>query len=103
LYTEIPRAEATGNLDLRIQCRAARIEHGANGLVTGVVYRDREGKEQRQKARIVCVACNSVETARLLLLSESARYPRGLANSSDQVGRNSSSPTGGVRGGLLHY
>jgi choline dehydrogenase-like flavoprotein len=75
LYTEIPRAEATGNLDLRSQCRAARIEHGENGLVTGVVYRDPQGKEQRQKARIVCVACNSVETARLLLLSESARFP----------------------------
>ncbi len=75
LYTEIPRAEATGNLDLRTQCRAMRIEHGANGLVSGVVYRDPQGREQRQKARIVCVACNSVETARLLLLSESARFP----------------------------
>ena len=88
LYTEIPRAEATGNLDLRIESRAVRIEHGADGKVTGVVYRDPEGKEQRQRARIVCVACNSVETARLLLLSESARFPHGLANSTDQVGRN---------------
>ena len=88
LYTEIPRAEATGNLDLRIQSRAVRIEHGADGKVTGVVYRDPQGAEQRQAARVVCVACNSVETARLLLLSESARFPHGLANSSDQVGRN---------------
>jgi choline dehydrogenase-like flavoprotein len=88
LYTEIPRAEATGNLDLRVQSRAVRIEHGEDGRVAGVVYRDPQGKEQRQRARIVCVACNSVETARLLLLSESARFPRGLANSSDQVGRN---------------
>lgn len=88
LYTEIPRAEATGNLDLRIKSRAARIEHGENGLVSGVVYRDANGQEQRQRARLVCVACNSVETARLLLLSESARFPHGLGNSSDQVGRN---------------
>ena len=29
LYTEIPRAEATGNLDLRVECTATRIEHGA--------------------------------------------------------------------------
>ena len=65
-----------------------RIEHGANGRVTAVVYREPQGQEQRQKARIVCVACNAVETARLLLLSESARFPHGLANSSDQVGRN---------------
>jgi len=88
LYTEIPRAEATGNLDLRIRSRAVRIEHGNDGRVTGVVYRDSQGREQRQKARIVCVACNSVETARLLLLSDSGRFPHGLANSSDQVGRH---------------
>jgi len=101
LYTEIPRAEATGNLDLRIECRALRIEHGADGLVTGVVYRDSRGQEQRQRARIVCVACNSVETSRLLLLSESARFPQGLANSSDQVGRNFSHHTGGFVWGVF--
>ena len=88
LYTEIPQAEATGNLDLRTQCMATRIEHGPDGRVTAVIYRDSEGKEQRQKARIVCVAGNSIETPRLLLLSESARFPHGLANSSGQVGRN---------------
>ena len=88
LYTEIPRAEATGNLDLRIQCMATKIEHGADGRVTGVVYKDAKGQEQRQKARVVCVAGNALETPRLLLLSESAKYPHGLANSSDQVGRN---------------
>lgn len=88
LYTEIPRAEATGNLDLRINSMVTRIEHDATGKVTGVVYRDADGRERRQKARIVCVAGNSIETARLLLLSESAKFPHGLANSSDQVGRN---------------
>ena len=59
-----------------------------------MVYRDPAGIEQRQKARVVCVACNAVETTRLLLLSESARYPNGLANSSDQVGRNFCHHTG---------
>ena len=88
LYTEIPRAEATGNLDLRSECQATHIEHGADGKVTGVVYRDSEGKEQRQKARVVCVAGNSIETPRLLLLSESAKFPHGLANTNGQVGRN---------------
>jgi choline dehydrogenase-like flavoprotein len=88
LYTEIPRAEATGNLDLRAEARAVRIEHGPGRRVTGVVYRDEKGVEQRQKARVVCVAGNAIETPRLLLLSESAQFPNGLANSSDQVGRN---------------
>jgi len=88
LYTEIPRAEATGRLDLRIQATATRIEHGVDGQVNAVLYRDAAGQEQRQKARLVCVAGNALETARLLLLSESAKYPHGLANSSDQVGRH---------------
>ena len=88
LYTEIPRAETTGKLDLRIESVATRIEHDNDGRVTAVVYRDSQGKEQRQKARLVCVAGNAIETARLLLLSESAKFPHGLANSSDQVGRN---------------
>jgi choline dehydrogenase-like flavoprotein len=101
LYTEIPRAEATGRLDLRTESMATRIEHGADGRVTGVVYRDREGREQRQKARIVCVACNSVETARLLLLSDSARFPRGLANHADQVGRHYCHHVGGFVWGLF--
>jgi len=88
LYTEIPRAEATGKLDLRTQCFATRIEHDAQGRASAVVYRDGSGAEHRQEARLICVAGNSIETARLLLLSESARFPNGLANGSDQLGRN---------------
>ena len=38
--------------------------------------------------RIVCVAGNSIETARILLNSASSLYPDGLANSSGQVGKN---------------
>jgi choline dehydrogenase-like flavoprotein len=88
LYTEIPNAEATGNLDLRIESTATKIGHAYDGRVNAVVYRDSQGQEQRQRARVVCVAGNAVETARLLLLSASSKYPQGLANSSDQVGRN---------------
>jgi choline dehydrogenase-like flavoprotein len=88
LYTEIPKAEATGKLDLRPQSFVIRINHNDSGKVTGVVYVDKDGKMQEQKARIVCVACNSIESPRLLLNSASAKYPDGLANSSGQVGKN---------------
>ena len=88
LYTELPKAEATGNMDLRPESHVSRIEHDAKGKVTGVVYFDKDGKTQRQKARIVCVAGNSIETPRLLLLSASSMFKDGLANSSGQVGRN---------------
>ena len=56
--------------------------------MTGVVYFDKDGKVQRQKARIVAVAGNSIESPRLLLNSASSKFPDGLANSSGQVGRN---------------
>src|SRR4030088_338311 len=88
LYTEIPKGEETGKLEVRPESHTARIEHDAAGKATGVVYFDKDGKQQRQKARIVCVAGNSIETPRLLLLSESSRFPDGLANSSGQLGRN---------------
>jgi choline dehydrogenase-like flavoprotein len=88
LYTEIPKGEATGNLEVRPNSMALKIEHAASGKVTGVVYADADGKTQRQKARIVAVAGNSLESPRLLLNSASKMFPDGLANSSGQVGRN---------------
>lgn len=88
LYAEIPKGEKTGNLEVRSQCHVYKIEHDNSGKVTGVVYYDKDGKSQRQKARVVAVAGNSIETPRLLLLSASGKFSKGLANSSDQVGRN---------------
>lgn len=88
LYTDIPRGVATGLVEVRPESMALRIEHDAHGKVTGVQYADKDGKRQFQKARIVCVAGNSIESPRLLLNSSSNLFPQGLANSSGQVGRN---------------
>ena len=88
LYTEIPKGEATGHLEVRPNSQVLRIEHDRSGKVTGVVYADKDGNEQRQKARIVAVAGNSIESPRLLLNSASSMFPDGLSNSSGQVGRN---------------
>jgi choline dehydrogenase-like flavoprotein len=88
LYTEIPKGEATGKLEVRPDSQVLKIEHGASGKVTGVLYADKDGKMQVQKARIVAVAGNSIESPRLLLNSASSKFPDGLANSSGQVGRN---------------
>lgn len=87
-YTEIPQGEATGNLEVREHAHVQHIEHNSEGVVTGVVYTDKDGKQQLQKARIVCVAGNSIESPRLLLNSASSLFPEGLANSSGQVGKN---------------
>jgi choline dehydrogenase-like flavoprotein len=87
-YTDIPRGEATGNLEVRERCHAARILHDDTGKVTGVEYFDADGNLQMQRARVVCVAGNTFESPRLLLNSHSSMFPDGLANSSGQVGRN---------------
>ena len=88
LYAEIPKAEATGHFELRARCMALRIEHDPAGTVTGVVYADRDHHQHLQKARVVVVACNAIESPRLLLNSALNVYPDGLANSSGLVGKN---------------
>jgi choline dehydrogenase-like flavoprotein len=75
-------------MELRTQAQVVKIETDAKGKASAVVYYDAAGKLQRQKARIVAVAGNAIETPRLLLNSHSSRFPDGLANSSGQVGRN---------------
>jgi choline dehydrogenase-like flavoprotein len=87
-YIEIPAGEATGKLEVRENAHVLTIEHDASGKVSGVVYADKDGNHQRQAARAVCVAGNSIESPRLLLNSASSMFPDGLANSSGQVGKN---------------
>lgn len=87
LYTEVPKALATGKFELRPESMALQIQHDATGKVSGVLYSDEHGNQQLQKARIVCVAGNAIETPRLLLNSASNIYPDGLANADGNVGR----------------
>lgn len=88
LYEAIPKAEATGNLDLRTNATAVFINTDRFGRASGVVYATPDGALHEQKARVVVVAGNSIQTPRLLLHSASSRFPQGLANGSGQVGKN---------------
>lgn len=67
--------------------RVCEITVSPAGLATGAVYVDRSGALHHQSADVVVLAGNAVGNARLLLLSTSARFPDGLANSSGLVGR----------------
>jgi choline dehydrogenase-like flavoprotein len=68
---------------------ASRIETTADGKrATGVTWIDESGATQFEAADIVIVAASAMETPRLLLMSASTAHPTGLANGSDQVGRN---------------
>lgn len=88
LSVHLPAAIATGRCRVLPDSRAVEITVDANNRARGVRYLDGEGREHELHARQVVVACSSVASAQLLLLSRSARHPTGLANSSDQVGRN---------------
>ena len=76
------------NVQLLTNAHVIRVETGADGAaVTGVVV-EREGETERYGADFVVLACGAANTAKLLLLSASDAHPHGLANGSDQVGRN---------------
>lgn len=66
--------------------RVAQITHNEKGLATGAVYL-KDGQRLFQPASLVIVAANGIGTPRLLLMSQSGRFPNGLANSSGLVGK----------------
>jgi choline dehydrogenase-like flavoprotein len=85
LVTHVPDALAHG-VEIRAGATATRIEVDETGRCTGVTYMC-EGVERHQPATTVAVAGYSIETPRLLLNSVSPRFPHGLANGNDLVGR----------------
>ncbi|NQX37177.1 GMC family oxidoreductase [Herbiconiux sp. VKM Ac-2851] len=86
LITHIPDAIEHG-AEVRAESMVIGVETDARtGLCTGVRYL-RDGKERVQRARRVILAGYSIETPRLLLNSTSTRFPDGLCNDFDLVGR----------------
>jgi choline dehydrogenase-like flavoprotein len=88
LDTFVPEALATGNLELRPESYVREVTVGPDGRARGVAYTDALGREVEQEATLVLLCLGAVESARLMLLSQSRLHPDGLANSSGQVGRN---------------
>ena len=86
LITHIPDALAHG-AEVRANAMVTRVEvDQRTGHATGVHY-VRDGVARFQRARVVAIAGYSIETPRLLLNSASPRFPDGLCNDFDQVGR----------------
>ncbi|MDH3399684.1 MAG: GMC family oxidoreductase [Chromatiales bacterium] len=88
LSAMIPLAMASGRCELRSDCTVYRLQTNDKGRVDEVLYLDKDGKQRSQRAKAVIVSANGLETPRLLLMSESPRFPQGLANSSGLVGKN---------------
>jgi choline dehydrogenase-like flavoprotein len=76
------------NVTLLTNAEAIRLETNSAGTaVTGVVVNN-GGQEEAFEGALVVVSCGAANSARLLLASATEKHPRGLANGSDQVGRN---------------
>jgi choline dehydrogenase-like flavoprotein len=76
------------NVTLLTNAEAVRLETNAAGTsVTGVVVQ-RDGERETFTGDLVVVSCGAANSAKLLLASASDAHPNGLANGSDQVGRN---------------
>jgi choline dehydrogenase-like flavoprotein len=85
LITHVPDALAHG-AEIRADAMVSRVLVDEHDRATGVVYL-RGGVEHRQRARVVAVAGYAIETPRLLLGSATDRFPEGLLNDHDLVGR----------------
>jgi choline dehydrogenase-like flavoprotein len=85
--TLIPKAEATGHVQVRSNSTVHQVTLDSRGKVNGVLYFDGENVEHRIKAKIVVVSAGALESPRLLLHSSSSEFPDGLANRSGLVGR----------------
>jgi choline dehydrogenase-like flavoprotein len=77
------------NVTLLTNAKVTRLETDATGRVVTGVHVERDGGERETfSADIVAVSCGAINSAALLLRSTNDRHPRGLANSSDVVGRH---------------
>ena len=67
---------------------AARVLSDQNGRASEVQYFDRLTKrERRVRGRAIVVAASCIDSTRILLNSRSTRYPNGIRNSNDVIGR----------------
>ena len=81
-------AVATGNCTIKANSKVHKIATDAQGKITGIHYYDAKGSKQSVTAKTYVVACQAVETSRLLLASTGEKFPQGLANNNGQVGKN---------------
>jgi choline dehydrogenase-like flavoprotein len=90
LSATLPAAEKTGNLTIMTDSLVETVEYDdATGRASGVNYiRTTDGTRHTLGARVVFMCASSIASACLLLNSKSEKFPNGLANSSDMVGRN---------------
>ena len=83
----VARAVASGAV-LHEASTAVSLEVGADRKVAAVRFKRWDGSEGRATGKVFVIAAHAIEGPRLLLNSRSEATPNGVANTSDQVGRN---------------
>lgn len=83
-----PMIAAHDNVTLLTGAYVAKLSTDRSGRRIEAVHVERGGAETTYTADTVVVACGALSSALLLLRSASEQHPNGLANGSDQVGRN---------------
>jgi gluconate 2-dehydrogenase alpha chain len=96
----IAEAEKTKRLKILTGARVTKIEVDRHGRATGATF-VRGGKTYFQPAGVVILSTYIYENTRLLLLSKSKAFPKGLANNSGQVGKHYISHLYGGMNGLF--
>jgi len=96
-------AVTTGRCEIRPHAKVYRLVSDPQGKLVGADYFDKSGEPRRVDARIYVVACQAVETSRLLLSSAGPQHPNGLANRSGQVGRNLIFSAAAIGAGEIRY
>jgi choline dehydrogenase-like flavoprotein len=81
-------ALAASTLSLLTRAEVKRLHTDPSGRNVTAVEIERDGEPMRVSGDVVVVSCGAANSARLLLMSANDSHPRGLANGSDQVGRN---------------
>ena len=90
LSSTLPAAEKTGNLTLRPDSIVHEVIYDPNTQkATGVKVIDRGTNEEFEfKAKVIFLCASAIASASILMQSKSDRFPNGLGNDSDQLGRN---------------
>ncbi len=99
----LDQAVATGNCEIKPLCKVYKLSSDNNGKVVSAEYYDVKKQKRSIHAKLFVVACQAIETSRLLLSSTGSKHPDGLANNSGQVGKNLLFSAGGAGSGDFDY
>jgi len=99
----INHALETGNCTLKANSKVFKIQTDSKGNVSEVHFYDGVNAVKKIRAKIFVVACQAIETSRLLLSSTGSKHPRGIGNNYQQLGKNLLFSAGGSGTGEFFY